>query len=96
MKNLGVGAVEKLEIALGKPTNQNFVSIPHSRSIQMLEYRVWLAGINVIVQGRILHIAGELRGSYNLSLSTGKQKKSLCLLVSVQVRFVQNIGRSIN
>jgi IS605 OrfB family transposase len=30
--------------------NQNFVSIPHSRLIEMLEYKARLAGITVIVQ----------------------------------------------
>ena len=40
----------KTEINLGKQTNQNFVNIPHSRLIEMLEYKARLAGINVIVQ----------------------------------------------
>ena len=40
----------KTEINLGKQTNQNFVKIPHSRLIEMLEYKARLAGINVIVQ----------------------------------------------
>jgi putative transposase len=40
----------KIEINLGKKTNQNFVNIPHSRLIEMLEYKARLAGINVIVQ----------------------------------------------
>ena len=40
----------KTEINLGKQTNQNFVSIPHARLIEMLEYKAFLAGIKVIVQ----------------------------------------------
>jgi putative transposase len=40
----------KTEINLGKQTNQNFVNIPHSRLIEMLEYKARLVGINVIVQ----------------------------------------------
>jgi IS605 OrfB family transposase len=40
----------KTEINLGKQTNQNFVSIPHSRLIEMLEYKARLVGIKVIVQ----------------------------------------------
>ncbi|MEG4372730.1 transposase, partial [Microcoleus sp. B4b_D2] len=40
----------KTEINLGKQTNQNFVNIPHSRLIEMLEYKARLAGIKVIVQ----------------------------------------------
>jgi IS605 OrfB family transposase len=40
----------KTEIDLGKQTNQNFVSIPHARLIEMLEYKTRLVGIKVIVQ----------------------------------------------
>jgi IS605 OrfB family transposase len=40
----------KSEIDLGKQTNQNFVSIPHARLIEMLEYKARLVGIKVIVQ----------------------------------------------
>jgi putative transposase len=47
---IGKNAQWKTEIDLGKQTNQNFVSIPHSRLIEMLEYKARLAGINVIVQ----------------------------------------------
>lgn len=34
---------------LGRKTNQNFIMIPHSTFIQMLEYKCSLAGINVVV-----------------------------------------------
>ncbi len=47
---IGKNAQWKTEIELGKPTNQNFVSIPHSRLIEMLEYKARLVGIEVIVQ----------------------------------------------
>src|SRR4028118_1423896 len=47
---IGKNAQWKTEIALGKPTNQNFVSIPHARLIEMLEYKARLVGIKVIVQ----------------------------------------------
>jgi len=40
----------KTEIDLGKQTNQNFVSIPHARLIEMLEYKTRLVGIKVRVQ----------------------------------------------
>ena len=40
----------KTDINLGKQTNQNFVSIPHSGLIEMLEYKARLVGITVIVQ----------------------------------------------
>jgi IS605 OrfB family transposase len=40
----------KTEINLGKQTNQNFVSIPHARLIEMLEYKARLVGIKVILQ----------------------------------------------
>ncbi|NJS11541.1 MAG: IS200/IS605 family element transposase accessory protein TnpB [Microcoleus sp. CSU_2_2] len=47
---IGKNAQWKTGIELGKPTNQNFVSIPHSRLIEMLEYKARLVGITVIVQ----------------------------------------------
>jgi putative transposase len=47
---IGKNAQWKTEINLGKQTNQNFVSIPHSRLIEMLEYKARLVGITVIVQ----------------------------------------------
>ncbi|MEG4465359.1 transposase [Microcoleus sp. AT9_B5] len=47
---IGKNAQWKTEIDLGSQTNQNFVSIPHSRLNEMLEYKARLAGINVIVQ----------------------------------------------
>ena len=40
----------KQEINLGRQTNQNFVSIPHARFIQMLTYKAELVGIRVIVR----------------------------------------------
>jgi IS605 OrfB family transposase len=39
----------KQEANMGKRTNQNFVSIPHARLIQMVQYKAELAGIAVIV-----------------------------------------------
>jgi IS605 OrfB family transposase len=47
---IGKNAQWKTEIDLGKPTNQNFVSIPHARLIEMLEYKARLVGITVILQ----------------------------------------------
>jgi IS605 OrfB family transposase len=46
---IGKNAQWKTEIDLGKPTNQNFVSIPHARLIEMLEYKARLVGITVIL-----------------------------------------------
>jgi putative transposase len=40
----------KNEINLGNKTNQNFVSIPHTRLIEMLKYKAKLLGIKVIEQ----------------------------------------------
>jgi IS605 OrfB family transposase len=39
----------KTECEMGARNNQNFVSIPHSRFISMLEYKCHLAGINAVV-----------------------------------------------
>ena len=38
----------KQEVNLGKVTNQNFVSLPFSRFISMLEYKCKLDGINFV------------------------------------------------
>ena len=47
---IGKNVQWKTEIDLGKQTNQNFVSIPHARLIEMLEYKARLVGVKVIVQ----------------------------------------------
>jgi putative transposase len=47
---IGKNVQWKTEINLGKQTNQNFVSIPHARLIEMLKYKAFLVGIEVIVQ----------------------------------------------
>ncbi len=49
--NLVIGKNDawKQRIALGRHTNQNFVSIPHARFITMLIYKATLAGIQVHV-----------------------------------------------
>lgn len=46
---IGLNAQWKREINLGKRTNQNFVNIPHTRLIEMLQYKAKLVGIKVIV-----------------------------------------------
>ncbi len=46
---IGLNAQWKNEINLGKRSNQNFVNIPHTRLIEMLEYKAELVGIKVIV-----------------------------------------------
>jgi putative transposase len=47
---IGKNVQWKNEINLGKQTNQNFVTIPHARLIEMLEYKAALVGIRVMVQ----------------------------------------------
>lgn len=47
---IGKNAQWKNEMNLGKPTNQNFINIPHNRLIEMLEYKAELVGIKVRVQ----------------------------------------------
>jgi IS605 OrfB family transposase len=47
---IGKNVQWKNSINLGKQTNQNFVTIPHARLIEMLEYKAQLVGIKVIVQ----------------------------------------------
>ena len=39
----------KQEIGIGKRNNQNFVSIPHARFIEMLKYKCELVGITVVL-----------------------------------------------
>ncbi|MCC3428879.1 MAG: transposase [Microcoleus sp. PH2017_03_ELD_O_A] len=47
---IGKNVQWKNEINLGKKTNQNFVTIPHDRLIEMLEYKAALVGIRVMLQ----------------------------------------------
>ncbi|MEG3860277.1 IS200/IS605 family accessory protein TnpB-related protein, partial [Microcoleus sp. herbarium12] len=47
---IGKNVQWKNEINLGKQTNQNFVTVPHARLIEMLEYKAALVGIKVMVQ----------------------------------------------
>jgi putative transposase len=47
---IGKNVQWKNEINLGKQTNQNFVTVPHARLIEMLEYKAALVGIRVMVQ----------------------------------------------
>jgi putative transposase len=44
---IGYNQEWKQAIKLGKQNNQNFVSIPHARLVQMLTYKAQLAGIRV-------------------------------------------------
>ena len=46
---IGKNAQWKKEINLGSRTNQNFVNVPHTRLIEILEYKAELVGIKVIV-----------------------------------------------
>jgi putative transposase len=47
---IGLNRQWKQEVELGRRNNQTFVQIPHSRFIQMLEYKAQLVGIRVIVR----------------------------------------------
>ena len=47
---IGKNQLWKQESSMGKVNNQKFISIPHSRFIQMLEYKCEIKGINVILQ----------------------------------------------
>jgi putative transposase len=46
---IGTNPLWKQETNLGKRTNQNFVSIPHARFIEMLTYKAVLVGIQVTI-----------------------------------------------
>lgn len=46
---IGKNTQWKQEIDLGKKTNQNFVTVPHSRFIDMLTYKCNLVGIKVLL-----------------------------------------------
>lgn len=47
---VGKNPLWKQETGMGRRTNQNFVSIPHARFIEMLTYKAMLVGIQVEVQ----------------------------------------------
>src|SRR5262249_15392052 len=46
---IGKNPLWKQEANLGKRSNQNFVSIPHARFIEMLAYKAELVGIRVLI-----------------------------------------------
>jgi transposase len=46
---IGKNPLWKQEVNLGRRTNQNFVSIPHARFIEMLTYKAQLVGTQVKV-----------------------------------------------
>jgi len=71
---IGNNAQWETEIDLGKPTNQNFVSIPHSRLIEMLEYKARLVGIDVIVQEESYTSGANFLGLYSIPVY-GKTEK---------------------
>jgi putative transposase len=47
---IGLNKLWKQEVDMGKRKNQTFVQIPHSRFIQMLQYKAQLVGITVVVR----------------------------------------------
>jgi len=47
---IGLNKSWKQDINIGKRNNQNFVSIPHSRAIDILSYKLKLEGINLIIR----------------------------------------------
>src|SRR5262249_20509029 len=46
---IGKNPLWKQEASMGKRTNQNFVSVPHARFIEMLTYKAELVGIQVCI-----------------------------------------------
>ena len=68
----------KSEINIGSKNNQNFVSIPHAKFIDMIKYKAELNGIKVILQeesytSKCDHLAGEEIKKHETYL--GKRKK---------------------
>ena len=53
---IGLNKQWKQEINIGRHNNQTFCHIPHSRFIQMLQYKAQLVGITVIVLRRELYL----------------------------------------
>src|SRR5258708_26899687 len=47
---IGKNPLWKQEAGMGRKNNQNFVSIPHARFIDMLTYKAALVGIQVEIQ----------------------------------------------
>ena len=47
---IGLNKQWKQEVEMGRRNNQSFVQIPHSRFIQMVQYKAQLVGITVIVR----------------------------------------------
>lgn len=81
----------KQEINIGKRNNQNFVSIPHTKLIQQLEYKCLLAGIKLEITeesytSKVDHLANE--GLHKHEKYLGKRVK--------RGLFKSSVGRIIN
>ena len=105
---IGKNAQWKTDIDLGKQTNQNFVSIPHARLIEMLEYKARLVGITVILQEESYTSRANFLGLDPIPVYgktdkdpvfTGKRikrglyKTSVCQLINSDVNAAYNILR---
>jgi IS605 OrfB family transposase len=105
---IGKNAQWKTEIDLGKQTNQNFVSIPHDRLIEMLEYKAQLVGIKVLQQEESytfqssfinldpIPVYGKAGNDVIFSgkrIKRGLYKTSVCQLINSDVNGAYNILR---
>ena len=93
---------QKQDIDLGKFTNQNFVNVPFTKLISMLEYKCQLAGINFVVSEESYtslcsFIDNEIVGKHDnyqgKRIKRGLFKTSKGLLINADVNGSLNIGR---
>lgn len=93
---------QKQDIDLGKFTNQNFVNIPFTKLISMLEYKCQLAGINFVVSKESYtslcsfvdnEIVGKHDNYQGKRIKRGLFKTSSGLLINADVNGSLNIGR---
>ena len=93
---------QKQDIALGKVTNQNFVNIPFTKLISMLEYKCQLAGINFVVNEESYtsicsfvdnEVVDKHDNYQGKRVKRGLFKTSNGLLINADVNASLNIGR---
>ena len=104
---IGLNKGWKQETNIGKVNNQNFVQIPHSKLIEMLQYKCQLEGIKVIIReesytSKSDFLAGDILPSINVEnlktyefkgerISRGQYKSSTNTILNADINASLNI-----
>ena len=94
----------KEEINLGRVNNQKFVSVPHLRLVQMLQYKAEDVGIKVVVHeesytSKVDHLAGETMKHHDSyagkRVKRGLFRSSVGACINADVNGALGIGRKV-